>query len=240
MFNEEKITGQSIEAILEYVVQLPPEVRVVAVDDGSQDRTRLLLEECRLKYPGRLTLISHQRNLGYGAALRTGIDFAVKNGFKYVVFMDSDLTNHPKYLVDFYDRMNKGYDYIKASRYIAGAGTLGVPWQRRLISLWGNRVAKLLFGLPLHDLTNGFRAVKTDILSKIKLTEDGFAIILEELFLCKPLVRSYAEIPYILTSRAAEQGKTHFAYDFKTYFNYLKYAVKSVSRRKPYLKLKGD
>jgi dolichol-phosphate mannosyltransferase len=233
MYNEERIARQGIKTILEYVKHLPSEVKLVVVDDGSQDRTHALLEECRAEDPDRLTLISHQRNLGYGAALRTGIVFAVQNGFEYVVFMDSDLTNHPKYLTNFYDRMLKGYDYIKASRYAPGAGMVGVPWHRRLISLWGNRVAKLLFGLPLDDLTNGFRAVKTAILGKIELKENGFALILEELFLSKPLVRSYAEVPYVLTSRAKGQGKTHFTYDFKTYFTYLKYAIKSVSKRRP-------
>jgi len=233
MYNEEQIARQSIKTVLVYVKQLPPEVRLVVVDDGSQDRTRALLEECRVEEPDRLTLIFHQRNKGYGAALRTGIAFAVHNGFEYVVFMDSDLTNHPKYLSNFYNRMLEGYDYIKASRYTSGAGVVGVPWHRRFISMLGNRVARILFGLPLHDLTNGFRAVKTDILGKIELTENGFAVIIEELFLSKPLVRSYAEVPYVLTSRSEGQGKTHFTYDIKTYFTYLKYAIKSVSKRRP-------
>ncbi|MCX5699159.1 MAG: glycosyltransferase family 2 protein [Candidatus Omnitrophica bacterium] len=233
MYNEERIVRQSIKTILGYLKQLPLEVKLVVVDDGSQDRTRALLEEYRAEDPGRLILISHQHNLGYGAALRTGIAFAIQNGFEYAVFMDSDLTNHPKYLTNFYDLMLKGYDYIKASRYIPGAGVLGVPWHRKLISSWGNRAARLLFGLPLHDLTNGFRAVKTAILSKIELTENGFALILEELFLSKPLVRSYAEIPYVLTSRTEGQGKTHFTYDFKTYFAYLKYAIRSLGKRRP-------
>lgn len=233
MYNEERIVRQSIKTILEYVKQLPPEVKLLVVDDGSQDRTHALLEECRAKDSDRLALLFHQYNLGYGAALRTGIAFAIQNGFEYVMFMDSDLTNHPKYLINFYDLMFKGYDYIKASRYIPGAGVFGVPWHRKLISLWGNRVARWLFGLPLHDLTNGFRAVKTAILSKIELTDNGFALILEELFLSKPLVRSYAEVPYILTSRAQGQGKTHFTYDFKTYFAYLKYAIRSLGKRRP-------
>ena len=233
MYNEERIARQSIKTILEYVKRLPSEVKLVVVDDGSHDRTYALLEEFRVEDPDRLTLISHQRNLGYGAALRTGIAFAVQNGFEYAVFMDSDLTNHPKYLIDFYDRILKGYDYIKASRYIPGAGVGGVPWHRRLISLWGNRVARLLFGLPLHDLTNGFRAVKTAILGKIELTENGYAVIMEELCLTKPFVHSYAEVPYVLTSRTQEQGNTHFTYDFKTYFTYLKYAIKSIGKRRP-------
>lgn len=233
MYNEEQIARQSIKTVMAYVKQLPPEVRLVVVDDGSRDRTRALIEECCTAEPDRLTLIFHQRNKGYGAALRSGIAFAIHKGFEYVVFMDSDLTNHPKYLSNFYSRMLEGYDYIKATRYGPNAGVVGVFWYRRLISLWGNRVARFLFGLPLHDLTNGFRAVKTAILGKIELTENGFAVIMEELFLCKPLVRSYAEIPCVLTSRTEGQGKTHFTYNVMAYFSYLKYAIKSIGKRRP-------
>ena len=233
MYNEERIALRCIKTVLEYIKQLPSEVRLVVVDDGSQDRTRALLEEARVEEPDRLVLLFHKSNKGYGVALRTGIAFAVQNGFEYVLFMDSDLTNHPKYLSDFYSLMLEGYDYIKASRYGQGAGVVGVPWHRRLISLCGNKLARMLFGLPLHDLTNGFRAVKTAILSKIELKENGFAVIMEELFLSKPLVHSYAEVPYVLTSRTESQGQTHFTYDVKTYFTYLKYALKGINKRRP-------
>lgn len=233
MHNEEKIARESMTTILPYLRQLPAEVKLVVIDDGSLDRTRMILEQCRAQDPDRLVLIVHERNKGYGAALRTGVTFAAENGFEYILFMDSDLTNHPKYLKDFYEKISQGYDYIKANRYAPGAGVSGVPWQRRAVSLVGNKVARMLFGLPIHDLTNGFRAVKTSLIKDIRLTENGFAIIMEELCLLKPVVRSYAEIPYVLTSRSKGQGKTHFTYDLKTYFSYLKYAVKSMVRPRP-------
>ncbi|HOW43040.1 MAG TPA: glycosyltransferase family 2 protein [Candidatus Omnitrophota bacterium] len=233
MYNEERHARQSVGTILAGVRSLPAEVRLVLVDDGSADRTRALLEECAAASPDIVTVIVHPRNKGYGAALRTGIAFAIDNGYEYVLFMDSDLTNHPRYLRAFYDRMLEGVDYIKASRYGKNAGVSGVPWHRRLVSFCGNSVARLLSGVPLHDLTNGFRAVKTSLLAKIRLTENGFAVIMEELFLVKPLARSYAEIPYVLTSRTAGQGKTHFTYDLKTYAAYLRYALKSARVRRP-------
>jgi dolichol-phosphate mannosyltransferase len=129
--------------------------------------------------------------------------------------------------------MLDGVDYIKATRYGKSAGVAGVPWHRRLVSLLGNAVARQLFGLPIHDLTNGFRAVRTSILAQLALTENGFAVIMEELCQAKPLARSYAEVPYVLTSRAAGQGRTHFTYDLKTYAGYLRYALKSARVRRP-------
>jgi len=129
--------------------------------------------------------------------------------------------------------MTQGYDCIKASRIIQSGGMSVVPWQRRAISFWGNKIARLLFCLPLHDLTNGFRAVKTSILNKIELRENGFAVIMEELFLTKSFIHSYAEVPYVLTSRSKDAGQTHFTYNLRTYFTYLKYAIKSIGKHRP-------
>jgi dolichol-phosphate mannosyltransferase len=234
MYNEQNIAKLSVTTIMSYVRKLPDTFTVVVVNDGSKDNTETILRGLLSEYShDQYRVITHPVNNGYGAALKTGINFAIDNSYDYVVFIDSDLTNNPKYLKEFYKKMVEGYDYIKASRYGPGAGVVGVPWHRRFISMLGNKVARLLFGLPLYDLTNGFRAVKTDILGKIELTENGFAIIMEELFLTKPLVHSYAEVPYVLSSRTEGQGNTHFTYDVKTYFSYLKYAIKSISKRRP-------
>ena len=57
---------------------------------------------------------------------------------------------------------------------------------------------------------------------------------MEELFLSRPFVRSYAEVPYVLTARSKNEGKTHFKYDLNTYSRYLKYALKSAWNGKPH------
>jgi len=118
----------------------------LVVNDGSTDKTEAILQGLLSEHCGDLYRIAtHAINKGYGAALKTGVRFAIDNNYEYVVFMDSDLTNHPKYLKDFYEKMLEGYDYIKASRYCPGGGMSGVSWQRRLISFWGNKVARLMF-----------------------------------------------------------------------------------------------
>lgn len=233
MFNEEKIVRQSIETIFSYLKELPLNSAVLAVDDGSKDRTKEIIQELIHSGNGILYIISHLKNEGYGAAIRTGIRFAGENNYDYVLFMDSDLTNHPKYLKYFYQKIQEGYDYIKATRYGKGAGVKGVPFNRRIISKVGNWIARLLCGIPLHDLTNGFRAAKTRILKQIELKETGFAVIMEELSQIKPIAGSYAEIPYVLTSRKSWQGKTHFRYDIKTYCKYFNYAFKNAFIKRP-------
>ncbi len=174
-----------------------------------------------------IILLSHKYNKGYVAALNTGINYALSQNYDYALFMDSDLTNHPKYISRFIEKMNKGYEYIKATRYVKGGSVSGVSWQNRSLSVIGNLIAKWLYKLPLTDLTNGFRAVKLSIFKKINLNETGFAIIMEELYRAKFVTESFSEIPYELTARTENQGESKFNYSMKTCIIYLKYSFKS-------------
>lgn len=228
MYNEEEIAKHSIETIISYTRKLPPTITVLIVNDGSKDATENIVRQMINKLENDdLQLMSHSVNQGYGVALMTGADFAIDNNYDYALFMDSDLTNHPKYLQKFYEKMVDGCDYIKATRYAKGSATVGVPLQHRILSAMGNLLAKILYGLPLTDLTNGFRAVKVDILKKMNLSEPGFSIIMEELYHAKYLAQSFCDIPYVLTSRVDGQGRSKFSYGPRTYFRYLKYPVKS-------------
>ena len=228
MYNEEEIAKHSIETIVSYTRKLPPIITILVVNDGSEDATENNVRQM-INEQGNddLKLVSHSVNQGYGAALITGIGFAVDNNYDYALFMDSDLTNHPKYLQKFYEKMVDGCDYIKATRYAKGGAIVGVPLQHKILSSMGNLLAKILYGIPLTDLTNGFRAVKVDILRKMSLSEPGFSIIMEELYHVKYLAQSFCDIPYVLTSRDDGQGKSKFSYGPRTYFRYLKYPVKS-------------
>ncbi len=227
MYNEQEVAAESLVTILPFVRELP-DTTFVIVDDGSKDATasivsRFIQKEAVIP----IELLRHENNQGYGAALRTGIRYAQTREFDYVLFMDSDLTNHPKYLKLFYTKIAEGADYIKATRYRKGGGMDGVPWKGRAFSRVGNLIAQALFRTPLSDITNGFRAVKVDLYKDVELEESGFAIIMEELYRLKPRIKKYAEVPYILTSRASDQGKSHFHYNFQTMLTYLSYAVRS-------------
>jgi len=231
MYNEEAVAAESLSTILPYVRDLEDTILLV-VDDGSSDATPEILDRfVREEGVARLEVVTHAENKGYGAALFTGVQFARSRQIDYVLFMDSDLTNHPRYLEKFYTKMEEGAEYIKATRYRKGGGMEGVPLKGQVFSRVGNMIGQALFRTPLSDVTNGFRAVRTSLYDGIVLRENGFAIIMEELYRLKPRITSYAEVPYILTSRAAGQGKSHFSYNLKTMLIYLSYAVRSCFTR---------
>lgn len=224
MYNEENIAKLSVTTIISYIKQIPDTFSLVVVNDGSKDKTEIILKGLLSEYArGQYELITYPDNRGYGAALKAGISFAIDNNYDYIVFMDSDLTNHPKYLKDFYEKMVKGYDYIKASRYIKGGGTKDVPLIRIVISRIGNTLAKFITGLPLTDFTNGFRAVKVSVLKQINLTENSYPLMVEELKKISKLTNNFCEVPNIIENRSNDAGKSKFTYNIGTFWKYLKY-----------------
>jgi glycosyltransferase involved in cell wall biosynthesis len=190
MFNEECGAERCVRAVCAAVHQLPTRAVLIVVDDGSTDATPGIL--ARLRSEGNaFTTVTHERNRGYGEALRTGARSAAADGYDYVLFMDSDLTNDPASLPLFLQKMREGCDVIKASRYARGGGVVGVPAWKVGISFLGNRIARFLFRLPLTDSTNGFRALRTEIFRRLEITEPGFASIMQEIHQAKRLTRSF-------------------------------------------------
>ena len=223
-YNEEQGIQACVRAIDATLALLPNRTQLIVVDDGSADATAKRVESCLSAFP-RLMLIRHSANQGYGAALRSGVKGAAEGGFDYVVFMDSDLTNDPKYLGDFADAMSQRADVVKATRRSAGGGYQGVPLRRILPATIGNAVARPLFGLPLRDSTNGYRAVRTDLLVGLDLKENGFAAIMEELYKLRRVACRYIEVPVILTGRSADLRPSMFDYRPRSLWRYMRYPL---------------
>jgi hypothetical protein len=85
----------------------------------------------------------------------------------------------------------------------------------------------------LSDCTNGFRAVKSSLRVRMQLTEPGFAVIVEELYHCVFLARSFGEIPVVLGNRDQDVRPTSFAYRPHTFYRYLKYCLLACLRIPP-------
>ena len=226
MFNEAAGCIECIEKVSQEIAAISDQSRILVVNDGSTDKTLALLAS-QAGIVRKLNIISHPKNLGYGAAINSGVQYAIENRYQYVVFMDSDLTNDPKDITKFFLKMKEGYGVIKASRYSDGGGVEGVPFIRRMISLIGNFVARKLFRLPIADCTNGFRAINVDLLNQVVLKETGFSIIMEELYLLKRKGASFCNVPVTLTFRNGNLRKSSFVYNLKIFYKYLKYPVKS-------------
>jgi len=225
MYNEELNAERCVSAIHEFIGKLKYKSAVIAVNDGSMDKTGEILKKMSNKL-NNLIIETHEKNKGYGMANLTGAKRAFKEGYDYALFMDADLTQNVNYIYPFIEEMNKGIDFIKATRYAKGGGVKDVPFNRWVVSRIGNFIIKIFFRLPLTDYTNGFRAVKTCLLSQIECKDRTFSYLIEEVKKISKIAKSYAEVPYILTVRESKYSKSKFQYSPKIYYKYLSYLFK--------------
>jgi len=230
VYNEVAGIRRSCEAIVAVAERYPGRSVVIAVDDGSADGSGAVLSDL----DGELDLLEvcrHPQNAGYGAALRTGAERAAALGFEYVAFIDSDLTNPPEDLLKIGELARDGHQYIKGSRFITGGGMGSVPFRRQVFSEAGNLVGRTLFGTNLRDVTNGFRAVRTDLYLSWPLQERGFSVIVEELDWALRSGIQPVEFPTILTARQGELRATSFQYRPRVIVSYLRYPLRASWRR---------
>jgi glycosyltransferase involved in cell wall biosynthesis len=235
MYNEELGAARCVRAVCAVLDRIPSRCALIVVEDGSGDRTFEVLRAAVGANP-KLEIARHTRNSGYGRALLTGVRTAISEGYDYVLFMDSDLTNAPEDIPRFIPLMEQGVDVIKASRFVRGGRMQGVPWRRSIFSHAGNWIARAMFRVGIRDCTNGFRAVKVPILARMDLQESGFPIIVEELYQAKSLARTFSEVPVVLTSRTDDQRRTSFSYDWSTIGKYLRFALKACFGIRPDIK----
>jgi dolichol-phosphate mannosyltransferase len=230
MFNEEQGAQTCVEAVTAVLESAPGDARLIAVDDGSADGTPRLLDELARRHP-LLTVVHHEVNKGYGAALRTGAEAAREQNRPWVLFMDSDLTNPPADVLRFWPLMTDDVDLIKASRYVRGGSQEAVPLRRRAISVAGNTFARVASGLPVRDLTNGFRAIRTEAFLRMPLEERGFAVILEEVYWASRMGLRGTELATTLGTRDADLRPSSFAYTPATLWAYGCYPLRLLGHR---------
>ena len=219
-FNE---AGNLEPLIKELDPQLKPHPgsRIIVVNDGSTDATGAELQQIAGTTP-TLDIVTHPVNKGLAAALKTGIARAIETNCDVAVFLDSDLSHRPSDLPAFLARIAAGADVVLGSRFVPGGGMIGVPLWRRWISRAGNDFGRAVLGVPFRDLTTGYRAVRREVLQRVRLGEDVFTIQLEIVIRAHAAGFRVAEVPIVLGTR--RHGESHMSYSaqlFKDYWRLL-------------------
>lgn len=138
-------------------------VDIIIVDGGSTDGS---LEPLHLQRLGVNTLLLKTGSGKLGAQLRCAYSFCLLRGYKGVVTIDGNNKDDPKAIPLFIDKLNEGYDFVQASRFIPGGEAVNTPLSRSLaIKLIHAPLLSLASGFHWTDTTQGFRAYSAQLLS---------------------------------------------------------------------------
>ncbi len=164
-YNEGRILAETIGGVLDY----NRSYNVVIVDDGSTDDTS------RAARKFAVHLLVHPMNLGQGAALATGIAYALREKADIVITFDADGQMQPADIGSLVDAVNKeGLDVALGSRFLT-ARPVGIPLIKKITLKIGAMLTRLRTGLRITDTHNGIRAFKADALRKFNISQNGMA-----------------------------------------------------------------
>ena len=177
-YNEENSIGKIVRKTRSYLDN------IIVVDDGSKDNTKESAEK-----EGAVVL-RHMINLGKGAALKTGCDFAVKKGAEFIVALDADAQHNPQDIPRFMEKLEKFdvvFSYRKASRKM--------PLILRFGNWFISSVVTLLYGVHLSDTQSGYRAFSREAYKKIRWNAADYSMESEMISRAGKQKLKYVQIP---------------------------------------------
>ena len=154
--------------LLDLIWEHAADVHVLIVDDNSPDGTGQLAEQARERWPSKLSTLHRASKAGLGAAYRDGFRHALSLGYEAIVQMDADLSHDPAALPEFLERLGEA-DLVLGTRYLGGIRVLNWDFKRLLLSKAATAFTQIVTGVPLTDLTSGFKAWRRAALQAIHL-----------------------------------------------------------------------
>ena len=198
----------NLVALLEKVRSAAPEVEVLIVDDGSPDGTADLAEKTGERL-GKVSVLRRDTKRGLGDAYRAGFRWGLERDFTLLIEMDADFSHDPGQLPELIARAEAA-DLVIGCRYMAGGSVSSWGMHRRLLSSAGNRYSALLLGVPVRDLTSGFRAFRRDALEAIDLDSvraEGYGFQIEMAYRVAQAGGRIAETPIHFADREVGESK---------------------------------
>jgi glycosyltransferase involved in cell wall biosynthesis len=198
VYNERETIGE----VLQRVYASPVTTDVVVVDDASTDGTGERLQELQKQYG--FTLLTHERNQGKGAALRTG--FAAVKG-DVIIIQDADLEYDPHDYPSLVEPIFEGKaDVVFGSRFLGGPHRVLYYWHavgNHLLTTLSN----MLTNLNLSDMEVGYKVFRREVLDKVQIKSNRFNF--EPEFTAKVARHRFRiyEMPISYSGRTYEEGK---------------------------------
>ncbi len=157
----------NLEWIVSRLRAAAPQVDVLVVDDDSPDGTGAVADALAAADP-QVTVLHRTEKAGLGAAYLHGFRVALERGYDVVGEMDADGSHQPEQLARLLDALRDA-DLVIGSRWVRGGSVVNWPVTRKALSVGGNVYARVLLGIPVRDVTAGYRLFRRTTLEAIDL-----------------------------------------------------------------------
>jgi dolichol-phosphate mannosyltransferase len=198
----------NVGPIVEGILAAAPGVEILVIDDDSPDGTGRIADGIAAR-DRRVHVLHRAGKEGLGKAYLAGFAWALERGYGLVLEMDADFSHDPRYVPALLERAREA-DLVLGSRYVPGGGTVNWGLGRRLLSRGGSLYARTILGIPVRDLTGGFKCFRREVLETIDLPTvgcSGYAFQIELTY--RAIRRGFrvAEIPIVFVDRRVGHSK---------------------------------
>jgi dolichol-phosphate mannosyltransferase len=207
-YNEAENIEAVVRAALERLADAGMPYTVLVVDDNSPDGTGRIADRLAEEL-GEVRVLHRADKQGLGRAYLAGFALALENSAELVLEMDADFSHDPGDI----PRMiaaSGAADLVLGSRYVPGGGVENWGLVRRALSWGGCTYARLLLGVPVRDLTGGFKCFHRRVLEELDLNgvhADGYGFQIELTYRAVKAGFTVAEVPIRFRERRVGQSK---------------------------------
>jgi dolichol-phosphate mannosyltransferase len=201
-YNEAENLERLVRAALPRLAEAAPEHHVLVVDDGSPDGTGQIADRLAAQND-QVEVLHRTAKEGLGRAYLAGFQHALGRGADLLLEMDSDFSHDPADIPRLI-RAADDADLVIGSRYVPGGGVEDWPFIRRVLSRGGSLYARAILGIPVRDLTGGFKCFHRRTLEDIDYLNthaDGYGFQIELTYRAYKAGFSVKEIPIVFRER---------------------------------------
>jgi dolichol-phosphate mannosyltransferase len=200
----------NLERLVTQLMACDTVASAVIVDDDSPDGTGAIADALEAQYRDRVYALHRYTRRGYSAASRHGMARAMDLGSDVIVQMDADRSHDPVHLADMF-RALESADLVIGSRYVRGGTVVNWSRRRRWLSRYANVYVRRVGELATRDCTSGFRAWRRSLLANLLAQRtpwsEGYAFLVEMLFLAERAHARIVEVPIAFTERQGGRSK---------------------------------
>jgi dolichol-phosphate mannosyltransferase len=207
-YNEAENIGPLVRAALAALATTGMSHRVLIVDDSSPDGTGEIADRLASELDP-VEVLHRERKQGLGRAYLAGFGRALEGGAELVMEMDSDFSHDPRDIPRLIAAADAA-DLVLGSRYVPGGGISNWGLLRRLVSRGGSAYARWLLGVPVRDLTGGFKCFNRRVLDGIDLNgvhADGYGFQIELTYRAIKAGFTVTEVPIVFREREVGSSK---------------------------------